>query len=46
MAVEAVDSGSNSMTEENTYENEETEASTGSDVEEMVRDNLSKDKTF
>ena len=46
MGVEAVESGRNSITEENTDENEETENSTGSDDEEMVRDNFSKDKTF
>ena len=46
MGVEAVESGRNSITEENTDQNEETENSTGSDDEEMVRDNFSKDKTF
>ena len=46
MGVEAVESGRNSITEENTDKNEETENSTGSDDEEMVRDNFSKDKTF
>ena len=46
MGVEAVKSGNNSITEENTDENEETEDSTGSDDEEIVRDNFSKDKTF
>ena len=46
MGVEAAESGRNSITEENTDQNEETENSTGSDDEEMVRDNFSKDKTF
>ena len=46
MGVEAAESGNNSITEENTDENEETEDSTGSDDEEIVRDNFSKDKTF
>ena len=44
--VEATESGNNSITEENTEENEETEDSTGADDEKMVRDNFSKDKTF
>ena len=46
MGVEAVKSGNNSITEENTDENEETEDSTGADDEKMVRDNFSKDKMF
>ena len=37
MRVEAVKSGNNSIAEENTDENEETEDSTGSDDEEIVR---------
>ena len=46
MGVEAAESGNNSITEENTDENEETEDSTGADDEKMVRDNFSKDKMF
>ena len=46
MGVEAVQNGSNSITDENTDENEETEDSTGSDDEEMIRDKFSKDKKF
>ena len=46
MGVEAVQSGSNSITDENTDENKETEDSTGLDDEEMIRDKFSKDKTF
>ena len=44
--VEAAESGNNSITEENTEENEETEDSTGADDEKMVRYNFSKDKIF
>ena len=44
--VEAAESGNNSITEENTEENEEAEGSTRADDEKMVRDNFSKDKTF
>ena len=46
MGVEAAESGNNSIIEENTGENEETEDSTGADDEKMVRDNFSKDKMF
>ena len=46
MGVEVAESGSNSITGENTNENEETEESTGADDEKMVRDNSSKDKIF
>ena len=42
--VEAAESGNNSITEENTEENEETEDSTGADDEKMVKDNFSKDQ--
>ena len=42
--VAAAKSGNNSITEENTEENEETEDSTGADDEKMLRDNFSKDK--
>ena len=44
--VEAAESGDNSITEENTEENEETEDSTGAHDEKMVRDNFSKDTKF
>ena len=44
MGVEAVKSGNNSITEENTDENEETEDSKGSDDEEIVRDNFLRTK--
>ena len=46
MGVEAVESGNNSMTEENTDENEEPEYRAGSDDEEMGRSSFSKNKTF
>ena len=46
MGVEAAESGNNSITEENTDENEETEDSTGGDDEKLVRDDFSKDKMF
>ena len=46
MGVEAAESGSNSITGENTNEHEETEKSTGADDEKMVRDNSSKGKIF
>ena len=45
MGVEAAESG-NSITEENTDENEKTEDSNGTDDEKMVRDNFSKNKIF
>ena len=45
MGVKAAESGNNTITEENTDENEETEDSTGADDEKMVRD-FSKDKMF
>ena len=44
MGVEAAESGNNSITEESTDENEETEDSTGADDEKMVRNNFSTDK--
>ena len=44
--VEAAESGNNSISEENTEENEETEDRVGADDEKMVRDNFSKDKMF
>ena len=46
MGVAAAESGNNSIPEENTDENEETEDSTEADDEKMVRDNFSKDKMF
>ena len=46
MGVEAAESGNNSITEENTDENVETEDSTGADDEKLVRDYFSKDKMF
>ena len=46
MGVAAAESGNNSIPEENTDENEETEGSTEADDEKMVRDNFSKDKMF
>ena len=46
MGVEAAGSGNNSITEENTDKNKETEDSTGAGDEKMVRDNFSKDKMF
>ena len=46
MGVEAAGSGNNSITEQNTDKNKETEDSTGADDEKMVRDNFSKDKMF
>ena len=45
MGVAAAESD-NSITEENTDENEETEDSTGADDEKMVKGNFSKDKMF
>ena len=44
--VQTAESGNNRIIEENTEENEETEDSTGTDDEKMVRNNFSKDKTF
>ena len=46
MVFEAAESGNNSITEESTNENEETEDSTGAEDEKVVRDNFSKDKMF
>ena len=46
MVFEAAESGNNSITEESTKENEETEDSTGAEDEKVVRDNFSKDKMF
>ena len=46
MGVEAAESGKNSITEENTDENEETEDSTGAEDEKLIRDDFSKDKMF
>ena len=46
MGVEAAVSGNNSITEENTDGNVETEDSTGADDEKLVRDYFSKDKMF
>ena len=46
MVVEAAESGNNSITEENTDGNVETEDSTGADDEKLVRDYFSKDKMF
>ena len=44
--VQAAESCHNSISEENTEENEESEGSAGADDEKMVRDNFSKDKMF
>ena len=46
MGVEAAESGNNSITQENTDENKETEDSTGVDDEKTVKNNFSKDKMF
>ena len=46
MGVEAAERSNNSIIEENTDENEETEDSTGKDDEKLVRDDFSKDKMF